>query len=153
MNENELTIIYSDILERCKMLSSYEGRDRYDANGTGIYEKVIITEQDEPLINSYLSQSLLALRERLEDMIEAVDDTTAGQETWTMKFQQKRYDSKGYKGLVTHLGEALASSVMTAWLNFVGVQDRASFYQTVYENEAKLISDNLHTKAAPARPQ
>lgn len=152
--EEDLTIQidYDDIMERCKMLSSYEGRDRHDANGQSLYEKVVITEQDEQLINGYISQSLLAAREQLADMIATVDDETDGEETWTIN-PQRRYNSKGSKNLTKHLTEALAASVMTAWLTYNSVDDRSGFYQTVYENEIRLISDNLHTKAAPTRPQ
>jgi hypothetical protein len=87
----------------------------------------------------------------LEDMITSIV-TTTNSETWTLRTTQRRYDSKGYTGLSKHIGEALAASVMTAWLSYNGLEERAKFYQTVFENEMKLISDNLHTKAAPTRP-
>ena len=151
-----ITITYSSVISRCKMLSSYEGRDRYDATGKDLYEKINIADQDEPLIKDYLSKSLVAVREALDDMITeiAMTGTTPNYtaETWTLRTDQRRYDKKGYPSLSKHIDEALASSVMTAWLSYNKIEDRAGFYQTVYDNEMKLISDNLHTKAAPTRP-
>ena len=151
-----ITVTYSSVLSRCQMLSAYEGRDRHDAAGRDLYEKINISEQDEPMIKDLLSKSLVAVREALDDMITAVVMTGSSPnytgETWTLRTTQRRYDSKGYTGLSKHIEEALSSSVMTAWLTYNEINDRAGFYQTVYENEMKMITDNLHTKAAPTRP-
>ena len=146
-----VTITYSDVISQCGKLSAYEGRDRHDAAGADLYEKINITAQDEPLVSDYLSRSLVAVRERIEDMITVISSSSTA-ETWTLRTTQRRYDSKGYNGLGKQIGEALAASVMTAWLSYNGLEERARFYQTVFENEMKLISDNLHTKAAPTRP-
>lgn len=154
MNE-VLTITYGDVTERCKMLSAYEGRDRHDSTGKNIYADISITPQDEPLISDYLSRSILAVRQRLDDMIVNVTigtGSTLGSESWELRTMQRRWDKKGHSGLNKHVNEALAASVMSAWLAYKEIQDRQQFYQTVYENEIKLISDNLHTKAAPTRP-
>lgn len=149
-----VTITYSAVVNRCKMLAAYEGRDRHDAAGADLYDKINITAQDEPLISDYLSRSLVAVRERLADMITAISSTglEPTSETWTLRTTQRRYDSKGYTALGKHIDEALSASVMTAWLSYNGLEERSTFYQTVFENEMKLISDNLHTKAAPTRP-
>ena len=151
MNES-ITITYSTVLNRCKMLSAFEGRDRYDAAGRDLYSQVAIAEQDSDLIMDYLKRALVAVREGLDDMITAIDVTSSSQEVWTLRSVQRRWDKKGYTKLGTNLHEALAASVMAAWMSYKGIQDRSTFYQTLYDNEMKLISDNLHTKAAPTRP-
>ena len=158
--ENEImdltiTITYSAVLTRCSMLSQYEGRDRHDEAGKDLYEKIIITDQDKALIEDFLSRSLVAARQALDDMITSISigsGSSLGSETWTIRSTQRRYDRKGYNGLSTHIMEALAASVMTAWLRYQKVEERSAFYQTIYDNEMKMISDNLHTKAAPQRP-
>ena len=153
MNDETLTIIYNTVTERCKMLSAFEGRDRHDGAGHDTYSKIVIAAQDSDLISDFLSRALVAVREGLDDMITAIDNTTyTTKEVWTLRTVQRRWDKKGYTKLDTHVHEALAASVMAAWLSYNNIQDRSAFYQTLYENEMKLISDNLHTKAAPNRP-
>lgn len=158
--ELTITILFSDIKERCKKLAVYEGRDRHTGSGDSSYERIIITEQDEPLIDEFLSISLANARAALEDMISQFSDnsTTVGStsvvngEQWTIR-PDKRYDTKNFGKLEKHLHEALASSVMAGWLTYVGEDQRAAFYKSLYDNELLIISANLHTKAAPKRPQ
>jgi len=154
MENLTITLSLTDIMQRCRMLAAYEGRDRSDGAGQNMYEKLAITPQDEPLVGVFLSQALLAVRQRLDDMILSVTATAGStpEEQWTIRSIQRRYDTKGYDGLVTHLKEALSASVLAAWLTFNAVDQRAAFYVSVFESEMKLISDNIHTKAAPKRP-
>lgn len=158
--ELTITILYSDIKERCSKLAIYEGRDRHKDAGDSSYEKIVITEQDEPLIDQFLSISLGTVRTALEDMISQFADSSAtvgstqviNGETWTIR-SDKRYDTKNFAKLEKHLHETLASSVMAGWLTYVGEDQRAAFYQSLYDNELLIINANLHTKAAPKRPQ
>jgi hypothetical protein len=136
------------------MLASYEGRDRTDTQGQSLYEAIVIADNDLPMIEGYLSQSLLSVRQNIDDMIKEVSqDTTTRTEVWTLRSIQRRYNPKGLTSLQTHIKEAASAMVMTAWLAFHGIADRAEFYTALSDNMMKLIIDNLYTKSAPQRPQ
>lgn len=157
--ELNITLLFADIKERCNKLSIYEGRDRHKESGESSYEKIVITEQDEPLIDEFLSRGMETVRTKLEDMIATISDssttvgstTTVSGEVWTIR-SDRRYDTKGFAKLQKHLVEALASNVMTGWLTYVGEDQRAAFYNSLFENELMMVNVNLHTKAAPKRP-
>lgn len=51
------------------MLSSFEGRDLVGDSGDSLYLKVKITEQDRPLIKTYLEQAARALEEGMAKII------------------------------------------------------------------------------------
>jgi hypothetical protein len=136
------------------MLASYEGRDSTDTQGQSLYEAIVIADNDLPMIEGYLSQSLLSVRQNIDDMIKDVSqDTTTRTEVWTLRSIQRRYNPKGLTSLQTHIKEAASAMVMTAWLAFHGIADRAEFYTALSDNMMKLIIDNLYTKSAPQRPQ
>ena len=45
---------YIKAIDKCEMLSSFEGRDLVGDSGESLYLKIKITEQDRPLIRTYL---------------------------------------------------------------------------------------------------
>ena len=154
MENVTITISLDDIISRCRMLVSYEGRDRTDTQGQSLYEAIVIADNDLPMIEGYLSQSLLSVRQNIDDMIKEVSqDTTTRTEVWTLRSIQRRYNPKGLTSLQTHIKEAASAMVMTAWLAFHGITDRAEFYTALSDNMMKLIIDNLYTKSAPQRSQ
>lgn len=154
MENVTITISLDDIISRCRMLASYEGRDSTDTQGQSLYEAIVIADNDLPMIEGYLSQSLLSVRQNIDDMIKDVSqDTTTRTEVWTLRSIQRRYNPKGLTSLQTHIKEAASAMVMTAWLAFHGIADRAEFYTALSDNMMKLIIDNLYTKSAPQRPQ
>lgn len=154
MENVTITVSLDDIISRCRMLASYEGRDRTDTQGQSLYEAIVIADNDLPMIEGYLSQSLLSVRQNIDDMIKEVSqDTTARTEVWTLRSIQRRYNPKGLASLQTHIKEAASAMVMTAWLAFHGITDRAEFYTALSDNMMKVIINNLYTKSAPQRPQ
>lgn len=70
----EVKIKYEDILKRCEMLSSFESEGKFDANGESRYLEIHINKVDEQLIQQYIMQARGILEERMERMIENIED-------------------------------------------------------------------------------
>ena len=70
----EVTIKYKDIIDRCEKLSSFESEGRFDANGESRYLEIHINKVDEQLIQQYIMQARGILEERMERMIENIED-------------------------------------------------------------------------------
>lgn len=138
-------------MERCKMLSSFEGRDTYDANGKSSFEDIVIHSVDEHLVTTYIEQGVAHVRHVVEDMILSVSPTDGGEE-WTFRTDQRRYYSKGLSNIKKNIDEAISAYVMSKWLGD-RKNDRVEFYNTLFQNEIVLISDNIFSKGAPKRPK
>ncbi len=70
----EVKIKYEDILKRCEMLSSFESEGKADANGESRYLELHINKVDEQLIQQYIMQARGILKERMERMIENIEE-------------------------------------------------------------------------------
>ena len=151
MAENlSIQIDFSTLMDRCKMLSSYEGRDTYDANGKSSFDGIVIHSVDEHLVSTYIQQGVAHVRHVVEDMLLGVEAITDG-EQWTFRTDQRRYYSKGLSNIKKNIDEAISAYVMAQWLGG-RKDDRVAFYNTLYQNEIVLISDNIFSKSAPKRP-
>ena len=62
---------YSAVISRCKMLASFEGRDYTGDSGESLFLRVKLTEQDEPLLLSYLEEAARRIEERVARMVSA----------------------------------------------------------------------------------
>ena len=72
--EIELNIKREDILGSVKMLSSYVGKSNVDANGDILYPKILIKEQDVPLISTFIDNYISLLRELVREFLIREDD-------------------------------------------------------------------------------
>lgn len=70
----EVKIKYEDILKRCEMLSSFESEGKADANGESRYLEIHINKVDEQLIQQYIMQARGILEERMQRMIENIEE-------------------------------------------------------------------------------
>ena len=57
---------YIKAIDKCEMLSSFEGRDLVGDSGESLYLKIKITAQDRPLIRTYLEQAARVLEEGMD---------------------------------------------------------------------------------------
>lgn len=71
-----ITIKYNDIINRCEMLSAFEAKDRFDANGESRFLEIHINEVDKQLIQQYIIQARSILEERMSRCIRNSTDTT-----------------------------------------------------------------------------
>lgn len=69
-----ITIKYNDIINRCEMLSAFEAKDKFDANGQSRFLEIHINEVDKQLIQQYIIQAKNILEERMERMIVNTED-------------------------------------------------------------------------------
>lgn len=70
----EVKIKYQDIIDRCEKLSSFEADGKFDANGESRYLDIHINEVDRLLVMDYVKQAQSILEERIERMIENIED-------------------------------------------------------------------------------
>lgn len=144
-----IIIDYSSVLERCVMLSSYEGREAYDTTGKSRYASIHINTNDEPLVLGYIYQSEADLRNRLDDMIDSVEQDEDGY-TWTLKAEAKRLKDKGYWPVDQWMQEAMTAYAMRMWLSDASRKpERVQFYDELYHNMVKVIEDFVFKKQEP----
>lgn len=144
-----ISIDYTAVLNRCVMLSSYEGREAYDTTGKSRYANIHINTNDEPLVLGYIYQSEAELRNRLDDMISAVDESTNGY-TWTLKAEDKRLKDKGRWPVDQWVQEAMTAYAMRMWLSDAARKpERTQFYEELYRNMVKAIEDFVFKKQEP----
>ena len=101
---------YSGVVARCKMLSSFEGRDYVGDSGDSLYLRVKLTEQEEPLLIGYLDEAARRMEERVSRMVLASEYTDAGF-TWTLRTEETRWNVN--RDLDRHISEALAAYAQT----------------------------------------
>lgn len=70
----EVKIKYKDLIDRCEELSAFEANGKVDANGESRYLELHINEVDEQLIQQYIMQARGILEERIERMIENIEE-------------------------------------------------------------------------------
>lgn len=131
------------------MLTAFEGRDYVNTDGERMFSSVVTTEQDEPLIKTYILQALNILGERFQRMIVSINEDTDSL-TWSLRTEQTRYPNTQAASLKKHLDEAVASYVMMNWLADKKA-DRVAMYTELWNGSAELAFRNIFRKAAPQR--
>lgn len=71
----EVKIKYKDIMHRCEQLSAFEADRKVDANGESRYLELHINEVDKQLVQQYIVQARSILEERMERMIENIEES------------------------------------------------------------------------------
>lgn len=145
----DITFEYRDIISQTKMLSAFEGKDYVNANGESMFIDVIITEQDEPLIKTYINLAAIALFERFERMITSIkeDDDSF---TWSIRIEETRYPKAQISNLTKHIKESIVSYTMMNWLA-EKKPDRVAMYSELWNGSVQLAAKNIFKKAAPRK--
>lgn len=143
----EYELKYSLAIEKCKMLSSYEGRDAVGESGDSLYLKVKITEQDEPLIRKHLEDAARALEELMARMIVATDYNEGGF-VWELRTEMTRWNRlRTFGGNVL---EAVVSYAMGEWLSDK-IPAQTEIYKNLFTDMGKMAANNLFAKMPPQR--
>lgn len=143
----EYELKYSLALDRCKMLSSYEGRDAVGESGDSLYLNVKITEQDEPLIRKHLEDAARALEEQMARMIVSAAYNDDGF-VWELRTDMTRWNKlRAFGGNVL---EAVVSHAMSEWLTDK-VPARTEMYKNLFTDMGKMAVNNLFAKMPPQR--
>ena len=142
----EVEIKYKDIVDRCEKLSSFEADGRYDANGGSRYLEIHINKVDEQLIQQYILQARAILEERMERMIDSIEDVGNGF-VWTIRTSARW---SGIKTFTKHVNEVLVSYAMAAWLRGK-LDDRVPFYEDMFNTILAMAVKNIFTKQPPKK--
>lgn len=147
-----ITIKYNDIINRCEMLSAFEAKDKFDANGQSRFLEIHINEVDKQLIQQYITQARGILEERIGRMIDSVDDIAASTTDgpgfkWTINPDMRW---KSNNTFTRHVTETIVAYAMACWLKG-RLDDRVAFYESLHANTLALAVKNIFTKQAPVK--
>ena len=138
---------YADIVSRCVMLSQFEGRDYYADNGESLYPLVKITEQDKPLIITYIEEGAHRLEEQIERIVSSSSYTEDGFE-WVLRTEETRWNAD--KDFEANATDALKSYAMSLWLDG-RKSDRKDWYMNQYTELSALCQRSIMRKSAPRK--
>ena len=136
---------YATALERCSMLSSFEGRDYVGGDGESLFLTVKITEQDKPLILTYMEQAARDMETRLDNMVTSTEYDTDGF-TWELRTEETRWNPD--KRMDNSVREALVGYAMARWLEDRKPARKAA-YDEIWNGSATMAVANLYRKRAP----
>lgn len=144
----EYELKYGLAMEKCKMLSSYEGRDASSESGESIYLKVKITEQDEPLLRSYMEKAARMIEERISRMMVSSEYGADGFR-WRMRTDETRWNKlRDFGGNVL---EAVVSYAMGEWMSDK-IPGRTEMYKGMFADMSVMVVKNIFFKMPPKRP-
>lgn len=140
-----IIITYADIINKVKMLSSYEGRD-YAPDGDNQYIKVKITTQDEPLVKEYISTAIDTLLGSLLHIGYSISETDA-----SATITYNGYTRTDISRASRYITEAIIAYVMSSWLA-ERRPTRVDHYSALYTSMLDMAMKNLVEKGSPTRP-
>ncbi len=158
---------YSEAIERCEMLSAFEGRNAVDANGESLYEMVKIVAQDKDLLMAYMGTSARLLEESFAPVVtestyvdvavaevkDADGNVTTPEQipgfTMVLDRDEERW-SAGKRDFERYLTEALSSYAMWQWL-MDKVPERANVYGELWQQMSAATTNALHRLSAPRK--
>lgn len=143
----EYEFLYGKVIERCKMLSSFEGRDYVGQSGESLYLTVRVTEQDVPLLLEYAGRAAKNLQERMARMISSADYSEEGFK-WVIRSKETRWNIN--TALDRNIEEAIVSYVMSVWLEG-RKSDKVSMYKQMWEDISIECVQNIFRKMPPKK--
>jgi hypothetical protein len=138
---------YKDVLTRCVILSSYEGRDYVGDSGDSMYLTVKITQQDVPLLKTYISDAV----HKLEDMLQRMVISSIYKEDsleWELRTDETRWNLR--KKFTDNFQEAVVGYAMFNWLNGRKA-DSVATYQAIWQDMSAMCVRNLFAKIPPKK--
>lgn len=141
----ELTITYSEVFERCKMLASFEARDHFDESGDSLYPESILTEQEQTLVYGWLSSAALVIEENIARLVLSATPA-ADSITWHLRLSE-RWNSQRTQ-LATYIQEALVSYALYKWYEMKWPENVAKF-KTLWDESLQRIISNVFRRRQP----
>ena len=129
---------YIKAIDKCEMLSSFEGRDLVGDSGESLYLKIKITAQDRPLIRTYLEQAAAKI----------ITSSTYSEEgfVWEVRTEDTRWNVN--RKLDENLLDALVGYSMMSWLSD-RKPDRIGVYKSLWEDMSVMCVKNIYRKNPP----
>lgn len=131
------------------MLSAFEGGEDYADGGQSRFRDVLITKQEEPLIQLYINQAIQVTFEKIGKLVAAVT-VNDSKTVWTMRDDTLWPAAKNGSILDKHIEETVVSWTMKCWLEYKH-NDRAKFYEDMFQNYISLAERNINTSEAPRK--
>ena len=137
-------IYYEEIYDKCRDLSSAEGRRIMDAEGKSLYEAVHLTAQDKPLVFTMADEAASMVQAALRY---AITDIAYDPDGGTITFVEGNALNKRSNADKLML-EALSAYVMMRWLDDKS-RERSDAYKLIYENMLAAYVRTAYSKQAP----
>ncbi len=138
-----VTLTDSSLLDRCTMLSSYEGRNITDGSGESMYDSVHITDQDKDLVLYYINEAVNAVETELGyhlESVERVATTTGGDpDAYEFTFISEPYFTEPGQ---RRLGEVIETFAMSRWLEDKS-ESRGASYKLMYDNLMQALINSI----------
>lgn len=140
-----ITITYANILTQVKRFSAFEGREAADASGQSQFQKVLITEQDEDLINDYMKQGIGLVLGSVSEMIAGIVYNGDTSEVWTLKDSGYNHAVLG-GALEQHVREAISAYIMSQWISNK-IPEREPFYTRLFGSMLDMAKKNIFSRS------
>ena len=141
----DISINYSTVIARCKDFSAFEGREYFSQDGESLYSSVLITDQDDDLVNGYIVTSMQLIEEVIAKKA-ACSFTTSGC-TFALEVDESRFVKQGSLG--KNIEEASVAYAMSQWLK-ERKPERFEAYDTIFKEMCSVIRTNVYTKKRPS---
>lgn len=138
---------YNKAIDRCKKLSSFEGRDAIGGSGENIYLSIKITDQDVPLLKEFFNTAALVLEESCAKIVVSSDYNNAGF-IWNLNLDTRRWNEQ--RNLNKYVEEAIVSFAMMKWLE-ERKSERKNAYVEIWEDMFQKCTMNLFRLRAPIK--
>lgn len=147
---HQVTITYASIIDRCKMLSAFEGGEATAGDGQSRFPDIIITRQDEPLVKSYIDQAVQQTYNKLEKIIASTSSALTDALSWTLRSDTLWPEAKSGRQLDRHIEETIVAWTMQCWLDYKH-SERSKFYGEMFINYISLAEQNISASEAPKK--
>lgn len=139
----------TSLIERCRMLSSYEASGMTDGEGESLFLDVRIVGSDIPLLREYFSAAALTIEENLGSIVLSAAYDNDGF-TWNLRLGSRWRGNN--RVLRKYIEEAMTNYAMAQWMAKKGNDKRSAVYLSVWNDMlGKCVSMAFRTKAPVKR--
>lgn len=147
----EFTVSYNEAIQRCMMLTSFEGKNHTDGEGESLFSETVITTQDRPLITDYLNCGAMIIEESIARLVlsSSYSGDTDGQ-VWSLQLRLSDRWNGNRTDFTQYLQEALVSFALSKWYDLKW-PDKVAKYVTLWEESLNRIVSNAFRRSQPVK--
>lgn len=143
-----IDIEFANILNRCEMLSSFDGREALTQSGESNYKQLRITSQETDLLKTYIGQAVNNIESKLGGAIESVSSTDNADKV-SFAFASDSSRRSGNSSVFKRcLLETIVAFVMKRWYEDKA-SDRSNAYHALYEDMLISAKNIAYKKTKP----
>ena len=138
----DINIDITGVFDKVKMLSSFVGRNSYDNEANSLFDKILVTNQDKPLLEKYMYDGI-------ENLVNLLGEycSSSSQSSITIKLPI-RFDNTKEDSLKTEILAYLADYTFSQWLLFNN-SEKDAHYSSLATNSITRIRNMIYTKTKP----